>query len=63
MIKFEAVQSIEEGRADELPRFRLKRAKVPGGWLVLCDTPTPEGSYSICFYPDPNHSWSGSSLG
>lgn len=63
MLKFEALQTIQDGRESEVPMFRIKRAKVPGGWLVLCDTPTPEGSHSICFYPDPNHVWNGSSLG
>jgi hypothetical protein len=35
----------------------IQRAKVPGGWLVLYD----EGK-SIAFYPDPTHSWTGTSL-
>jgi hypothetical protein len=29
----------------------LKRAKVPGGWLVAL------GSSAITFYPDPEHAW------
>ncbi len=31
------------------------RSKVPGGWFVL----VPDGAF---FYPDPTHSWDGSSL-
>jgi hypothetical protein len=33
-----------------------KRAKVPGGWLVMV------WSGSITFLPDPNHQWDGNSL-
>ena len=35
------------------------RAKVPGGWLVL--VAQTEGT-ALTFYPDPNHTWNGSSL-
>jgi hypothetical protein len=34
----------------------LQRAKVPGGWLVKLQ------SSAICYYPDANHKWDGSSL-
>jgi hypothetical protein len=30
----------------------LYRAKVPGGWLV-----TLMRNKSLCFYPDPHHTW------
>lgn len=49
----------------------LRRAKVPGGWLVTAteDVIHDQGEYgrgmvggwdwrtSICFVPDPNHEW------
>ena len=31
----------------------LRRAKVPGGWLLAI------GAASITFYPDPDHTWNG----
>jgi len=33
---------------------RLMRMNVPGGWLV---TVAGGASYSISFYPDPEHKW------
>ncbi|MBC8493153.1 MAG: hypothetical protein H8D43_05140 [Chloroflexi bacterium] len=45
--------------------LQILRAKVPGGWLVVALNPNDErASYapSIGFYPDPNHTWNGSSL-
>jgi hypothetical protein len=33
----------------------LRRAAVPGGWLVLFAT--YEGPGGLTFYPDPNHEW------
>jgi hypothetical protein len=33
----------------------VSRAKVPGGWLVLC------GTAAATYYPDPAHKWDGSS--
>jgi hypothetical protein len=32
----------------------VSRAKVPGGWLVLCGA-------AATYYPDPTHQWDGSS--
>ncbi len=32
----------------------LKRAEVPGGWLVVAEA---GGALSLAFYPDPNHLW------
>ncbi len=34
----------------------LQRAKVPGGWLVKLQ------QNGICFYPDANHKWDGSTI-
>jgi hypothetical protein len=33
----------------------VKRAKVPGGWLVAIGT-------GVAFVPDPKHEWNGASL-
>jgi len=37
----------------------IKRAKIPGGWLVWCDGGLKGG---LTFVPDPNHEWDGNSL-
>ena len=34
----------------------VRRAKVPGGWLVAI------GAGALTFYPDPDHTWDGASL-
>ena len=40
-----------------------KRAKVPGGWLVLVSVNAHTSvSASLTFYPDPEHAWDGHSL-
>ncbi len=36
----------------------LKRARVPGGWLVFAET---DLGGQLIFYPDPRHEWDGSS--
>jgi hypothetical protein len=35
--------------------YAIARAKVPGGWLIA-------GGATLTFYPDPEHSWDGSSV-
>ncbi|MGB7762721.1 MAG: hypothetical protein WBL61_23000 [Bryobacteraceae bacterium] len=35
--------------------YSVARAKVPGGWLVACNT-------GMTFYPDPEHQWDGASV-
>jgi hypothetical protein len=35
--------------------YTVARAKVPGGWLVVCGT-------GIAFYSDPGHEWDGTSV-
>ena len=40
----------------------VRRAKVPGGWLVYASNGYHHHG-GITFYPDPEHRWSGSSLG
>jgi len=55
MLKFEKIESSEI-----VDIFHgLRRSKVPGGWLVILDE---NESRSLCFYPDPDHSWDGSSI-
>ncbi len=40
----------------EILDYRIRRAKIPGGWLV---TVRDEG---IPFVPDPGHEWDGGSV-
>jgi len=59
--KFEDIDT-GEGKYSTL---HMKRARVPGGWLVIVYNGNDEqNSYakSVAFYPDPNHSWNGNSL-
>ena len=35
--------------------YAVARAKVPGGWLLVCGT-------GVTFYPDPGHEWDGASV-
>ena len=36
--------------------IRVRRAKVPGGWLVAA------GGAGLAYYPDPEHQWDGTTL-
>jgi hypothetical protein len=38
--------------------WKVHRAKVPGGWLVL----VMHNTSGVTFYPDPEHKWDGGSL-
>jgi len=38
---------------------RVRRAKVPGGWLVAIENMSGLG---MTFYPDPDHQWDGKSV-
>ena len=67
----QAVRQFEEPRGMNwqhvwsLGSQHLARAKVPGGWLVLLETRGRQGITSgggITFYPDPKHTWNGSTL-
>ena len=52
----------EDVQGDGGPRgVYLKRAKVPGGWLVLLGL-NMVGSIAITFYPDPEYMWDGSNM-
>jgi hypothetical protein len=53
------------------PFFSLRRAKVPGGWLVLVckihqgdqgDWAWGAGFGGLTFVPDPEHRWDGNSM-
>ena len=54
VLVFEKVSS--KGFKMEIVDERIRRAKVPGGWLV---TIRDEG---ITFVPDPSHEWDGGSV-
>jgi hypothetical protein len=40
------------------------RARVPGGWLVLCikDGGDQTSTGGVTFVPDPGHAWDGNAL-
>ena len=54
VLVFESVAT--KGFKLEVLDHRVRRAKIPGGWLV---TIRDEG---ITFVPDPMHEWDGSSV-
>jgi hypothetical protein len=54
MLRFEDVLTNFTGQSSP----SVRRAKVPGGWLVII----AYGEWGICFVPDPEHKWDGSSL-
>jgi len=37
----------------------VKRAKIPGGWLLIAMSNTGGG---VTFYPDPEYKWNGGSV-
>ena len=41
---------------------QVLRTKVPGGWLVSIRSGDRQNFHSIAFYPDPDHSWDGTSV-
>lgn len=40
----------------------LKRAKIPGGWLVTTGTSRGDSGSGVTFVPDASHAWNGESL-
>ena len=38
---------------------QMKRAKIPGGWLLVS---TSNAGGGVTFYPDPGHKWDGGSV-
>ena len=62
MLVFEPIEARWEASLVKEPVL-LGRAKIPGGWLVgrvACLAVTPDTV--LCFVPDPEHRWDGSSL-
>ena len=55
MLVFEKIEARWES---SVLKFELAvgRAKIPGGWLV------GNGQTVLCFVPDPEHRWDGSSI-
>ncbi len=41
---------------------QFSRSKVPGGWLIAAISTTNRECHGLTFYPDPDHTWDGSSL-
>lgn len=39
--------------------FRVNRAKIPDGWLLVVMSNSGGG---VTFYPDPEHKWNGESV-
>ena len=50
-------KEVNHGR--EIISYGIKRAKVPGGWLIVIKL---SDSFELTFYPDPKHEWDGGSL-
>ena len=48
-----------ESKGIILGKKSIKRAKVPGGWLIRAEVDT---GGSVIFMPDPHHEWDGHSL-
>ena len=49
-------KNLNTGR--EIFSYGIKRAKVPGGWLIMVKL---TDSFELTFYPDPKHEWDGGS--
>ena len=55
MLVFESIEACWESSVAKF-QIQVARAKIPGGWLV------GNGQTVLCFVPDPEHRWDGSSL-
>jgi len=60
MLAFHPIEARMEGMVTAT--VPLARAKVPGGWLVTVISGTINSQTAVCFVPDPEHRWDGSSL-
>ena len=61
MLVFESIQARWEGGLlkSQVP---VGRARIQGGWLVALMSGTVSAQLTLCFVPDPEHRWDGSSL-
>jgi hypothetical protein len=55
MLVFKPIQARWEASVIKGP-IPVGRAKIPGGWLV------GNAQTVLCFVPDPEHRWDGSSI-
>jgi hypothetical protein len=60
MLVFESIQARWEGLFKVT--VPVGRASIPGGWLVGLLSGTSNAQISLCFVPDPEHRWDGSSI-
>ncbi len=60
MLVFHAIEARMEGKL--FATVPVARAKIPGGWLVALVSGTVNSHTAVCFVPDPEHRWEGSSL-
>jgi hypothetical protein len=60
MIAFHPIEARMEGKL--FATVPMARAKVSGGWLVALMSGTVNSHTAVCFVPDPEHRWDGSSL-
>ena len=61
VVRWEMLNTVrdQDGLLDS--RYLTERAKVPGGWLVICQFQVG-GSHGMAFLPDQRHEWDGGSL-
>ncbi len=57
-LKWQEIDSSREGGGLIKLDWKVFRAKVPGGWLVL----VMHNTTGLTFHPDPGHAWDGGSL-
>lgn len=56
-LEWEEVPSSRQGGGMFSLEWKVHRARVPGGWLVL----VMHNTSGLTFYPDPTHRWEGDS--
>jgi len=57
---WEKIESVDDTPWNRPHIVSVRRAKVPGGWLVSAENNA--GGGGLTFVPDPDHKWDGSSL-
>jgi hypothetical protein len=60
MLVFHLIEARMEGKLSTT--VPAARAKIPGGWRVALVSGTLNSHTAVCFVPDPEHLWDGSSL-